>query len=761
MRRSIPVATLLLVSGASTAWAEEAVRLPEMMVVGVTPLLGTGIELDRVPGNVQVVDTARERDRAPGSVAQMLDARLGSVSVADYQGNPLQPNLSFRGFNASPVLGDPQGLAVYQDGMRLNEAFGDLVNWDMSPSFAVRSIQVIPGSNPVFGLNAQGGAVALRMKDGFTSPGRRVDAGGGSFGRARVTVEQGGQEGNLGVYAGLSAATDDGWRQHSPSRLLQGYADLAARDERVDLGLGITFGASDLSGLGTVPSDLLDSQRGAVFTAPDNTQNALIAANLRGSIDLGGSLSLQGNAYIRRLRTATHNGDPTNLSDCGAGPDAGTLCDDNGNQILSRGGAPIASANTGAINNTTTDSTSTGAGAQISRDADLFGHRNTAIAGLSTDLGWTRYGTNSEIGVLSGDRVVVGSGTYYDGNAYNVSLDTRNAYYGAYITDTFSLTDRLHLTVAGRYNLAWIDLADRLGSGLDGHHYYQRFNPSLGLTWQAIPAVTAYASYGEANRTPTAAELSCADAANPCRVPNAFQSDPSLRQVVSRTIETGARGKLNLDGEGGRLGWSAALFATRNDDDIIFVNSGNVSGQGYFTNAGVTLRKGIEAGLDAAIGRWTLAAAYALVDATFESNLQIVSPNNTSAVNNVIQVSPGNHMPGIPQHSLKLSADYAVTAAWSVGSGARLVSSRYYRGDESNTLRQIPAYAVFDARTAYTLRPGSQAYLLVRNIADSRYATAGTLGDPTGGAAGFAFTGNRFLAPGEPRSVWAGLRVEF
>ncbi len=761
MHRSIPLAVVLTMAGLPVAMAEEAVRLPEMTVVGVTPLLGTGVELDRVPGNVQVIDTAKERAKAPGSVAQMLDGRLGSVSVADYQGNPLQPNLSFRGFNASPVLGDPQGLAVYQNGMRLNEAFGDLVHWDMSPSFAVDSIQVIPGSNPVFGLNAQGGAIALRMKDGFTTHGRSVDLGGGSFGRARLTVEQGGQAGNLGLYAGLSAQNDNGWRQHSPSKLIQGYADIAARKDSVDLGLGITLGASDLSGLGTVPSDLLDSQRSAVFTAPDKTQNALVAANLRGAVELGANLSLQGNAYVRRLRTATHNGDPTNLTDCGAGPNAGTLCDDNGNQILSRGGAPIASTNTGAINNTTTESTSIGAGVQLSRDSDLFGHRNTAIAGLSTDQGWTRYGTNSEVGIVGGDRVVAGTGAYYDGNAYNVSLDTRNAYYGAYVTDTFSLADQLHLTLAGRYNLAWIDLADRLGSGLDGHHYYQRFNPSLGLTWQMAPGLTSYASYGEANRAPTAAELSCADAINPCRVPNAFQSDPSLRQVVSRTVEAGARGRSALDDEGGKLGWSAAVFATRNDDDIIFVNSGNVSGQGYFTNAGATLRKGVEASLDAAFGPWTLAAAYALVDATFESHLQIVSPNNVSAVNNVIQVDPGNRMPGIPLHSLKLSADYAMTEAWSVGGDARLVSGRYYRGDESNTMRQIPAYAVFDARTAYTVRPGSQAYLLVRNIADSSYATAGTLGDPTGGAAGFAFASHRFLAPGEPRSVWAGLRVEF
>ena len=396
----------------------------------------------------------------------------------------------------------------------------------------------------------------------------------------------------------------------------------------------------------------------------------------------------------------------------------------------------------------------------MTREAPLFGRDNTATGGFSTDQGWSRYGSNAEIGVISPSRTVVGSGAYYDGNAYNVALQTRNAYYGAYLTDTVSVTDRLHLTLAGRYNLAWLDLDDRMGSGLDGHHYDQRFNPALGLTWQAAPWITSYASYSEANRTPTAAELSCADPINPCRVPNAFQSDPSLRQVISRTAELGGRGKVALD-QDDRLNWSLAVFGTRNNDDIIFVNSGKISGQGYFTNVGSTLRKGIEANLEAALGRWTLSADYALVDATFGSFLQILSPNNSAAVNNVIQVTPGNRMPGIPLHSLKLGADLAVTERWSVGADARLVSGRTLRGDESNTMAQIPGYAIVNAQTSYTVVPGSQVFLRVRNIADSHYATAGTLGDPTGGIAGFGFTDPRFLSPGEPRSVWGGLRLSF
>lgn len=748
----------LLAAGNVSAQAAEY-TVPDILVIGVTPLLGSGMDINKVPSNVQVVNPAQLRQQNPASVADMLDGRLGSVTISDYQGSPLQPNVSFRGFNASPVLGDPQGLAVFQNGMRLNEAFGDLVNWDMMPSFAVDTIQVLPGSNPAFGLNALGGALALRMKDGFTTKGSSVEVGAGSFGRYQTTAEYGRQLGDLAFYGGISARRDGGWRKNSPSQLAQSYVDVAARKDNLDVGLGVTLGASDLSGLGTVPLDQLSASRNSVFTSPDNTQNALIAVSMRGNYDWSSSLSVQTGAWYRHLRTQTHNGDAIDLEDCGGG-NAGTLCDDDGNQILARGGGTIASTNTGAINNTSTTTDSFGLMAQLTRDSKLFSRRNTLVAGLSTEQGWTRFGTNSEIGVIGADRAVIGTGAYYGGNTYNVSLETRNAYYGAYVTDTLDITDRLHLTVSGRYNMAWIDLMDQLGSGLSGNHYYQRFNPASGLSWQITPNLTAFGGYAEANRTPTAAELACADPTSPCRVPNAFQSDPPLKQVVSRTLEVGLRGKAPLE-RSDAVSWSLALFGTRNYDDIIFVNSGNHSGQGYFTNAGTTQRQGIEASIDARLGRWSLGANYALVDATFLSNLQLPSPNNPTASNNAIRVSPGNRMPGIPQHSLKLEAAYAVTERWTVGADARLSSDRIYRGDESNTINHIPGYAVFNAQSSYAIHPGAVAFLRLQNILDEKYATAGTLGDADGGLANFPYKDYRFQAPGEPRSIWGGLRLSF
>ncbi len=738
---------------------EPSYQLPELSVFGMTPVLGSGIDKDRVPSNLQVVDPAQLKATNPASVADMLNTGLGSVSTADYQGNPLQPSLSFRGFTASPTLGEPQGLAVYQNGMRLNEAFGDLVNWDMNPSFAVDKIQVMPGANPVFGLNALGGAVVLKMKDGFSNPGSTAEIAGGSFGRARAMAETGQQSGPVAFYGGVSAQTDDGWRQSSPSKLIQSYNDVAVRKGDLDLGMGVTLAASSLAGLASTPIQLLQQSRSAVMTGPDLTQNAVAALEFRGSDQLSDSTSIQGNLYYRHLRSRTPNGNGSGFSACG--DSHGRLCDSDGAVVTDRAGNPLSSTlgATGVINTTLTVSDGLGGGAQVSHEREIAGYHNAIVVGTSADQGWTDYHVTTELGQLSSARQVAGSDIFLGGPAYNLGLGAQNAYYGVYFTDTLSLTDRLFLTGAGRFNTASLHLHDQMGSGLDGDHHYQRFNPSLGVTWQIAGGLTSYVNYSEANRVPTAAELSCADPTRPCRVPNAFLSDPDLRQVVSRSVELGARGKAALGGAG-KFEWSLAGYAARNDDDVIFVSSGAVIGSGYFANAGATERQGLEAGARLSLERWTLSANYGLVRAVFASDLALQSPFDIAAdANGNIHVRPGDRMPGIPLHALKLRGNYAVSQDLSVGADASLSSDRVLRGDESNSMPKIPGYALVGADVTYKPISGVEAFLKVQNLFDRKFATAGIVGDPTGLFP--AFTDPRFLTPGEPRSFWAGTRVTF
>jgi iron complex outermembrane receptor protein len=207
---------------------------PSTDIIGTTPVEGTGVERTKVPANVQTLDRSDVESDSPLSLGDVLNSGIGSAAVNNVQDNPFQPDIQIRGFTASPLLGSPEGIAVYQNGSRVNEAFGDVVQWDTIPQFAIDSIQLIPGSNPVFGLNALGGALSVRMKNGFDFQGNEADAYGGSFGRWRVTGQTGHQVGDLAFYGGASGFAEDGWRQLSPSNLQQVYGDaLAGRGRRI------------------------------------------------------------------------------------------------------------------------------------------------------------------------------------------------------------------------------------------------------------------------------------------------------------------------------------------------------------------------------------------------------------------------------------------------------------------------------------------------------------------------------------------------
>jgi len=727
-------------------------------VIGITPVQGTGIDKDKVPVNVQ---TFSAKDVGAGSalgVDDSLARRMGSVSLADYQGNELQPSLSFRGFTASPVLGEPQGLAVYQNGMRTNESFGDLVNWDTIPTFAVNKLQVLPGSNPVFGLNALGGAVSMQMKNGFNTQGSTVDLAGGMNGRAKSIAETGLQTGNVAYYTGIMAMNDDGWRTASPSRVVQSYSDVGWRGESSELGIGLTLAGAYLGNNGATPREILDSSRSSAFTIPDNQRDSLAAADLRASHDIDDQTSLQLSSYVRHVRSAVQNGNTSQFQDCG-GNSAGQLCDDNGNPLADRNGNAISTpaGPVAQINDLLTQTDNGGASAQVSHQHKLFGLDNALIAGLSVDGGRTRYTSSTEIAAFDDQRVALGTGETLGGTNFT-SLRATNAYGGLYATDTLSLTPKLDWTMAGRYNAAEVRLQDENGTALNGDHSFTRLNPSTGLTWKMTPGVTTFANYSEANRVPTPAELSCADPNMPCRVPNAFAGDPALRQVVSRSVEAGARGQVALGGQD-RVNWSFAGFASNNQNDIIFVSSGTQATTGYFRNAGYTQRTGVEGQIDGRHGPIGWFASYALVHATFESPFDIANPSNPGAdANGNIHVQPGSVMPGMPRHTLKAGGSYDLTGRWTVGGDMVATTGVFLRGDEANLQEKTAPYAVFNAETNYRLTDNATVYLRANNIFNTNYATAGVYSD--GSQFGFP-SADRFLTPGAPFNFWAGVRMTF
>ena len=772
--RSIAIATALLLplGVARSARADEPSPghrpasdqdppIYETVVTATTPLHGSRLPRDHVPANVQTVSAEDLAAHHSLDLSAYLGDAVGSVNVNGVQGNPLQPDLQYRGFLASPLLGAPQGLSMYLDGVRLNEPFGDTVNWDLLPTNAIRSVNVTPGSNPIFGLNTLGGALSLETKSGFSDSGAEGTLLYGSWGRKIARADAGAHGDRFGIFAAAQVFEEDGWRAQSPTRAQHAFVSGSYRDGGTTADLSFIAANTTLTGNGPSPEQLTAVDRRAFFTAPDRTDNRLFMAMLRGERALARSARLSGVAYLRANRTRSVNGDQRDWVECTAMP--GVLCsaDDAGAQTPVRdgAGAPVAFDDTfdAAENRTDTGQTSYGASAQLAVDAPLSGRENHLFAGADAAQGRIRFRAQSTVARLDDNRATVDAG-FVDPNS-PIAVDSVVSDLGVYATDTFSLRADLFLTLSGRLNLTSLTLEDRLGADLSGTHRFHRVNPAGGISYQPRAWLGGYVSYSESNRAPTATELTSASPTDPCRLPNAFVADPPLAVVVARTFEAGIRGAWHRGSVS--LRYDLTGFRTANSDDILFISSGMVANQGYFANVGQTRRQGVEADVSgrrrmAGGARVEWAVHYTFIDATFQTPFSALSATHPDAVNGVIDVPAGAHIPSIPRHITKLALGFV--SAFGLSTSVNVVdnSGQYLRGDEANLLAAIPGYVVVNARVGFRFWSHASAFALVDNVFDARYATFGVLGDATG-VLGPTYDSRRFLGPGAPRAAWLGL----
>ncbi len=737
--------------------------------VRMSPVAGSEIAIEKVPAAVGVAtsaDIARSSQPTPENV---LQAQIPGVILNDAQGNVFNPNVQFRGFEASPVNGFPQGIAVYQNGVRINESFGDIVNFDALPSNAISSMTIM-GSNPVFGLNAVGGALNIVMKDGFQFQGAEIDARAGSFGRRQVGVQAGQQSGPMAVYFATEAVHDDGYRDFSSSNIRRTFADIGVKKGENEFHLSFTGARNDIGVVAATPLPMLAVDRALTFTSPQTTRNEVAMLQLNGSVLVTPTTKLSGVVYGRRFRQKHVDGNLGEFADCG-----GNLCDEDGNDVEDILGSNIPfQPGLATIDRTRQDAQSFGGSVQMTEKSRLAGMPNQFLLGVSYDHGRVNYGANSELGVLGNKLVVSGRGVILGDDFQPRSLITTNDYLGLYFTNTLDVTDRLALTVGGRYNFAHISLADQTGNfaDLNAKHSYERFNPTGGATYKLMPGLSVYGGYSEANRAPTAAELACADPANPCLIESFLTDDPPLKQVVSRTFETGLKGELNGLGLPARVTWNLGFFHTLNQDDIIAVNSPDQAGRGFFQNAGDTQRQGIELGINARGERFTAYLGYNYVDATFRDTLEIASPNNEFAgfcsndpTVHCSHVSPGDKLPGISAHKIKLGAEYAILPQWRIGADWIWASSQYYFGDEGNVAPKLGPRSRVDLHTTYDVTKNIQIYGIVQNLFNTKYNTFGTfystdnLYESTGGA--LSFSDPRSAVPAMPFAAYGGMKVKF
>jgi outer membrane receptor protein involved in Fe transport len=760
-----------------------ATELPQVTVISNTPLEGLGLPLNQIPANVQTGNSKDMEQQQSLGIADYLNNNFSGVNVNESADNPFQLDINYHGFTASPLLGTPEGLSIYVDGVRVNESFGDTVNWDLLPQNAVSTITLMSGSNPVFGLNALGGALSIRTKSGHDDPGTELEAYGGSWGRRSFEGETGGEFGNFDYFFAGSYFDENGWRENSPSRVYQAFGKVGWQNDKTDVDLSYTYADTSLYGNGATPESMLNYDYESSYT-PDYTANLMSFVNLTGTQFLADKLLLSGNVYYRHLITeavngnsndsylADYTGPPFDCANPGASLGALTYC------------TPGQDANSRLVQNTK------GVGLQLTDSQDLIGWTNQATLGADFTDSDDTFAQQYLYGGLTPDRALIYIESPYN-NENVISLSGGNKIYGVYLTDTLSPSKLLHFTLSVRYNKSTetlhgysidTDIGD-FGNGfnepttLSGDHTFSRVNPAFGFTITPTDTLTFYANYNQASRAPTVIELGCANPQAPCGLPNDFASDPSLKQVVATTFEVGARGNL-ADQE---LNWSADIFHTVNQNDIQFVASG--INAGYFDNLGNTRRQGLDLSLGGKEGPLKWHVTYSYVDATYQSTFEVSAESNSTAdASGNILVQPGDRIPLIPKHTGRLILDYEISPQWDVGGNLIATSGSYLHGNENNANQAggtngegeyvvgsgwISGYVVVNLQSTYHVSKRFELFARLGNLFDKHYATAGFLTSSAFYTNGLVipnpndFPNENAVSPGAPRAAWGGVRLRF
>jgi iron complex outermembrane receptor protein len=787
------IAALSAIALSLPAAAQQTAPHTEQVVVyGTLADSDIGISPNKVPSSLQSISAERITVQHGPTVLDALGGQFAGTSIGDTQGNTMFQDVRYRGFEASPLQGRSEGLAVYENGVRLNEAFGDTVNWDAIPETAISRMDLW-SNNPVFGLNALGGAINVIMKDGFSWQGHNISLQGGSYSHGMGTLQYGVQDRNFSFYAAGEGITDGGWRDQSSSSIGRLYADAGWRRGRVEVHLVASGSMSLLGVVGPTPVELIQRDKRSVYTSPQTTHNRIGSLALNAKGRLRKHWLVEASFYGRTLRQRHVDGNNGNFENCPTNSSfGGDICLQDDPFGTPAGGRTTAyqdqfvlmnparavfafdpSAFYGTIDRTFTDTTTFGATIQTTEDRPLLGLSNFLTMGGSIDRSAIAFRSTSTLGAVSSklnvapDPSLTGSGnvlhTFGSVGYAPVNLAATTDYYGIYVVDALDLTKSLTATGGFRFNIADLITRDRSASAaeLNGTHRYSHFNPLLGLTYKMAKSVTLFGAYSEANRAPTPLEIDCASPTQPCLLEGSLVADPPLQQVVSHTYETGFRGSLGNADSG--ISWSASLFRTDSKNDIVSLAS-VIQGRGYFANVPLTRRQGLDVSARYSGKKWSAFVNYSYLDATYQFTGTLASPNNPSAdANGNITVIPGRHIPLNPAIQVRVGGDADVFHGLSVGAEFAFSGSQFYAGDQANLNPKLPSNWVVNMRAAYRIKKGLELFGLVNNLFNRRDATYGTFFQPTDtvGLVSTALTDSRSLTIRQPISFQLGLRVAY
>jgi outer membrane receptor protein involved in Fe transport len=793
-------------------------------VISTTPLPGVDLAREDIAAPVQV-GTAKDIEESGAlDLSSFLNRRITNVHINEMQGNPFQVDVSYRGYTASPLLGTPQGLSVFMDGVRLNQPFGDVVSWDLIPRIAISSMTLMPGSNPLYGLNTLGGALAIETKSGSANKGGSLQALYGSHDREALELEYGGASARgWNWYVAGNRLGEHGWRNDSSSDIRQAFGKLGWQHMRSDINLTYSYASNSLTGNALQDIQFLSRNYPSVYTKPDNTNNKASFLNLTGKHSLNEKVLLAGNIYYRHIRSQTLNGDVNensldqslyqpNAAEQAALVNAGYSGFPTSGENASNTPFPfwrcianvLLQDEPGEKCNALTNRSNSlqqnfGLSGQLTAFGTIHSNTNQFTAGSAVDTSSVDFSQSTQLGFLKTDRSIINLDAFADGvtggSVDGEPFDTRVNLHGVihiwslYGTDTLSVGNKWHLTGSARYNRTTINNSDNIhpegGVGsLNGKNTFQRMNPAAGVTFSPTEKMNLYFGYSEGSRAATSIELGCADPDQPCKLPNAMAGDPPLEQVVTRTVESGIR-----SGIAQAFTWNASYFFAENNNDILFVTS-TQSGFGYFKNFGRTRRQGLELGLNRTIARrTTIGGGYTFLDATFQSAEIVNGTGNSSndagpGFEGTIDIVPGDRLPLTPRHMLKSFINYQAMKKLSFDLDLVAVSSSVARGNENDQHQpdgtfylgtgRAAGYGVVNAGAHYRLLSKLELVAQVTNIFNKRYDTAAQLGPTAFTSAGnfiarpfpavggeFPVRGSTFFAPGAPRMFSIATRVKF
>jgi iron complex outermembrane recepter protein len=728
MNRTTPLVLAgLFAAGAAEAQVRDttgkdttAFELPPIEVVGsihpgAGPTVGSG-----VPARVTTLG-AEDVDAYEPRVLSDAVRQVAGFSSYDDLGSPYKLNISSRGFYSSPVVGLPQGVAVFLDGIRMNEPEASQINFDLLPMDHIQRIEVLSGNGSLLGRNALGGAINLVTARGTGPPRGNLELSGGSFGAFRSEANVSGlTSGGFDWYAGGNYNREDGWRKVTGAEEYSGFVSAGKLGQTSGIRFQGLYANSNVQTAGSLPETIFASSPDSNLSANDYEDLWAFQGAVQGYRQIGNGRA-SGTVYFRRHRAERFNANQ---------PD----------------------------------------------DPDVFGISYNSTFGFTGDYRWV---------TLLKDDLALNLRGGIDGSISRVSIDifadsikfggdralTTRVRSPLWDLAPFLMADlttgRVTFSVGARYDYVRIPFENLLDPSADTVGTYEQLNPRVGVSVAVGPGASVFASWGKSFRSPAVIENACADPESPCPLPFALGDDPPLDPVKAHTIEAGFRyasGSVALEGSVYHMNVRNDIFLTPFGEDE--PTGGTIDG--FFINVDKTRRVGVELGGAYRFpGGHSVYLNYALTRATFRSAAEIFSirsfeeeDDEDEGVINPFptdnEVVPGNRLPLAPDHVLKGGATARIGRHFYIGADARYTGKQWLRGDEANVTSELDDYIVTDARVGIEFDRWEVSGV-VTNLFQNRYAAFGTFNINQGNPAGP--TVERFLSPGSERMFRLILRT--